>query len=348
MDKLLLKKTIYAFAVLLGAWVGVQYLLPVVLPFLLGALLALAAEPLVHLSEGGLKLRRSFASGLGVTVTLLLLLAFAGILGSLAVKEVTVLTHRLPDVRSAARQSINQLHSWLDAAAEKAPESVRGLLRQTVDNSLKDGTAFMDQVTERIPGAVTGVLGWIPKGTLTIFTGILSAFMISARLPKLRQWLKRKLPKRWNDKYLPALRQIRRGIWGWLKAQLKLMLVTWGIVGLGLTVLGVKYGILWAGLIALVDAVPVLGTGTVLIPWAIISFFQSKGIFGVGLLGIYVVALLVRTVLEPRLIGRQLGLDPLVTLICFYAGFTLWGFWGMLLSPILAAAMTTAVKQKEL
>lgn len=347
MDRLLLKKTIYAFAVLLGAWLGVQYLLPVLLPFVLGALLALAAEPLVQVADRKLKLRRSFASGLGVTVTLMLLVTFAAFLGSLAVKELTVLTHRLPDVRSAARQSIEQLHNWLDTAAAKAPESVRGLLTQTVDNSLKDGTALMDQVTERIPGAITGVLGWIPKGTLTIFTGVLSAFMISARLPRMRLWLGNKLPSSWHEKYLPALRQLRRGIWGWLKAQLKLMLVTWGIVGLGLTVLGVNYGILWAGLIALVDAVPILGTGTVLIPWAIISFFQNKGIFGVGLLGIYVVALLVRTVLEPRLIGRQLGLDPLVTLISFYAGFTLWGFWGMLLSPILAAAMTTALKQKE-
>lgn len=345
MDRVFLKKVIYVILVVLGLWLGVRYLLPVGLPFLLGALLALAAEPLVSLASK--KMKRSWAAGLGVSVTLVLLVCVVGLVGALAVKEVALVTDRLPDVQKAARQGLSQVQQWLQTAAEKAPQSVRGLLQQTVDSSFADGTALMEQVTERIPGAVTGVLTWIPKGTLTLFTGLLSAFMISARLPKFREKLSHRLPESWKQKYLPALRQLRHGLWGWLKAQLKLMLVTWAIVGLGLMLLRVDYGLLWAALIALVDAVPVLGTGTVMVPWALISFFQGKFVFGAGLLGIYGVALTVRTVLEPRLIGRQLGLDPLVTLIAFYAGFTLWGVAGMLLAPILAAAVGTVIKQKE-
>lgn len=345
MDRVFLKKVFYVILVVLGLWLGVRYLLPVGLPFLLGALLALAAEPLVSLASK--KMKRSWAAGLGVSVTLVLLVCVVGLVGALAVKEVTLVTDRLPDVQKAARQGLTQVQQWLQTAAQKAPQSVRGLLQQTVDSSFADGTALMEQVTERIPGAVTGVLTWIPKGTLTLFTGLLSAFMISARLPKFREKLTQQLPESWKVKYLPALRQIRHGLWGWLKAQLKLMLVTWAIVGLGLMLLRVDYGLLWAALIALVDAVPVLGTGTVMVPWALISFFQGEFVFGAGLLGIYGVALTVRTVLEPRLIGRQLGLDPLVTLIAFYAGFTLWGVAGMLLAPILAAAVGTVIKQKE-
>ena len=205
----------------------------------------------------------------------------------------------------------------------------------------------MEQVTQRLPGALTGVLSWLPKGTLTLFTGLLSAFMISARLPRLRKKVQSWLPSSWEEKYLPALRQLRHGLWGWLKAQLKLMLITWGIVGLGLMLLRVDYGFLWSGLIALVDAVPILGTGTVMVPWALISFLQGKFVFGIGLLGIYAVALTVRTAVEPRLVGRHLGLDPLVTLVAFYAGFTLWGFVGMLLAPVLAAAVGTVINQKN-
>ena len=346
MDRSLVKKTLYVAGILLGIWLGVKYLLPVLLPFLLGALLAFAAEPLVQLADHRLKLRRLFASGVGVTLTLALLVAFGVLLGSLAVKELTMLTHRLPDVRAAAGQSMEQLRSWMHTVVSSSPESVRGLLMQTVDDSLKDGTALVNQVTERIPGALTSAVGWLSKGTLAVFTAVLSAYMISVRLPKLRTLVQSKLPDSWHEKYLPTLQHLRRGLWGWLKAQLKLMVLTWGIVGLGLTILGVDYGVLWAGLIALVDAVPVLGTGTVLIPWALISFLQSRVVFGVGLLGVYAVALITRTVLEPRLIGRQLGLDPLVTLVAFYAGFALWGFVGMLLAPILAAAIGTALKQK--
>ena len=345
-DRALLKRALYVAGGLLGIWLAIRDLLPVVLPFLLGGLLALAAEPLVRLADQ--KLPRSFSAVVGVLGMLVLLAGTVVLLGSFLFKELTVLTHQLPDVQSAAKQGIEQIHGWLDQAVNSAPESVRGLLCQTVDSSLKDSTAIMEQVTGKIPGAVTGVLGGIPKGALTVFTGILSAFLISARLPKIKERLRRKLPESWHEKYLPALIHIRVGLWGWLKAQLKLMLITWGIVGLGLLVLGVDYGILWAGLIALVDAVPVLGTGTILIPWALISFFRGRGVFGIGLVGIYVIALITRTVLEPRMVGRQLGLDPLVTLIAFYAGYTLWGFWGMLLAPVLAAATATALKKNTI
>ena len=85
---------------------------------------------------------------------------------------------------------------------------------------------------------------------------------------------------------------------------------------------------------------PVLGTGTVLIPWSMVCFLQEDTFRALGLLGIYVFISLLRSVLEPRFVGKQLGLDPLVTLIAIYAGYRLWGLPGMLLAPILAVAAT--------
>ena len=345
MDRTFIKKTLYAALILLGLWLGITYLLPVALPFLLGLLLALAAEPFVRLANQGLKLRRSWAAGLGVVLTLALVVGVTVLLGTAAVREISLLTGHLPDVRQAAQLGMDHLHNVLDWAVEKTPDSVRGLLEQSVNRTFKDGTVLVEQVTGKLPGALTGVISWIPKGTLSVFTAILSAFMISARLPKLKQALHSRLPQSWHETYLPALRQLRHGLWGWLKAQLKLMLLTFAVVGPGLAVLGVDRGILWGAVIAVVDAVPVLGTGTVLIPWAVISFLQDRVAFGVGLLAVYFVALTLRSVMEPRLIGRQLGLDPLVTLITFYAGYQLFGFVGMILSPVLAAAVATVLKK---
>jgi predicted PurR-regulated permease PerM len=102
-----------------------------------------------------------------------------------------------------------------------------------------------------------------------------------------------------------------------------------------------------AALITLVDAFPVLGVGTVLVPWSILRFVQNDYVLGIGLLALYAAIWLVRSVLEPRLLGKELGLDPLVTLIAIYAGFRLWGLGGMLLTPILAMAVTQIVKQME-
>ena len=86
----------------------------------------------------------------------------------------------------------------------------------------------------------------------------------------------------------------------------------------------------------LVDAFPVLGTGTVLIPWALVCFIQGEGARAVGLLGLYAVAALTRSAMEPKLLGQHLGLDPLTTLLALYAGYRFWGLPGMLLSPLLA------------
>ena len=103
----------------------------------------------------------------------------------------------------------------------------------------------------------------------------------------------------------------------------------------GFFLLGVPGKLVMALLTALVDAVPLLGTGTVLVPWALVSFLSGEPVRAVGLLGVYVTALLTRSALEPKLLGRQLGLDPLAALVALYIGFRLWGFGGMILAPIL-------------
>ena len=118
------------------------------------------------------------------------------------------------------------------------------------------------------------------------------------------------------------------------------------IVGTGLFLLRIPYAPIWGLLIAFVDAIPILGTGTVLLPWSLISLLQGQPAKAVGLLGIYVIALLSRSILEPKLVGKHLGLDPLVTLAALYAGFQLWGIPGMILSPMLCVVLLELVRAK--
>ena len=138
------------------------------------------------------------------------------------------------------------------------------------------------------------------------------------------------------------LRRIRSALWGWIKAQALLSGLCFLVLLVGFVVLKVPHAPLWAALIALVDAVPLLGTGTVLVPWSLVCFLQKNTAKGIGLLGIYTVALLSRSTMEPRLVGKQLGLDPLVTLVSLYAGYLFWGVGGMLLSPILCVIVKEA------
>ena len=143
-----------------------------------------------------------------------------------------------------------------------------------------------------------------------------------------------------------ALRRLKHTLGGWLKAQLKLSGITFTVATTGLFLLQIPYAPLWGALIALVDAFPVLGTGAVLVPWSLVSFLQGDHLLAFGLLGLYAAAAVTRTVLEPRLVGKQLGLDPLVTLMALYAGFKLFGLLGMILAPMLAVTTTQLLELK--
>ena len=340
------RKAVIFLGVVVAVWLGIRFLLPVILPFLMGTLLALAAEPMVRFGVNKLRFPRPLCAGVGVTLTLILLAGILSLAGALAVKELGTLARSLPDVQNTVEQGMTVLQDFMVNLANRMPDRARTAITGTILEVFNDGSTLLRQVTNRVPGMISDLLGWIPDGALGFGTGILSSFMISARIPKLRTWLAMRLPESWKEKYLPRLRRVRKTLGSWLKAQGKLAAVTYGIVAAGLLLLRVRYGPLWAVLIALVDAVPVLGTGTVLVPWAIVSLLQGQTVRGFGLLAIYVAAMVTRTVLEPKLVGKQLGLDPLVTLLFLYVGYRLWGILGMILAPMLAAAAKSITAER--
>ena len=329
----------------LGAWLVLRYLLPVFLPFVLGLLLAVAAEPVVSFCVR-LRLPRWASAGIGVSTTLLLLVALVGVIGAALVRELGVLTGRLPDLQTTAQEAAAHLRLFLEDAASRTPENVRPLVNKSVSRLFSSGTELVEQATVRLPRMVSGILGRVPDGALGVGTGILSGFMFSVRLPRFKKTVSEKMPESVKTQLLPAVKRAKGAVFGWLKAQIKISAITYGIVAVGFLVLRIPYGPLWAAAVALVDAVPLLGTGTVLLPWALVSLLQREHLRAIGILGIYGAAFFSRTLLEPRLVGRHLGIDPLVTLMCLYLGYRFWGILGMLFAPILAAALIAAGQNK--
>lgn len=325
-------------------WLGGKYILPLALPFLLGLLLALAAEPGVRLLHRRFHLNNSLASFLGVTATLVLLSGLGILLISLLVKELGRLAGILPDLEATARQGLTSLEDWLLRLAMAAPDGIRPLLTRSVLGLFDGGSDLYDRAISQLPAIATGFLSHVPDSFLALGTGLLSAYLFSARMPKLRAWFRRFLPRDWRDRWLPAFKNLKTAVFGWLRAQCKLMALTFAIVCAGLLLLKVSFAPVWAVLIALVDAVPMLGTGLILVPWSLILFLEGNSLQAVGMLGLFAAATLTRSTLEPRLLGKQLGLDPLVTLAALYLGYRLFGIVGLLFSPILAVAIVQSLK----
>ena len=340
MSQNLPRKLFTLTAVILAIWLTLRYLMPILTPFLLALLLALAAEPLVKVFHRKMHLPRGAATGIGVTMTLVLLILLIMVLGALILRELGALAGVVPDLEGTALQGMESLEGWLLGMAGRTPDSIQPILTHSVEGMFSDSTALLDQVTSKLLSLASGVVSKLPDSALGVGTWLLASFMISAKLPKIKAWVNAHLPASWHEKYLPMLRRIKKSVFGWLLAQCKLMSITFLVLTVGFFVLQIRYAPLWAFVVALVDALPVLGTGTVLIPWSLVCFLQGDTVRGIGLLGVYAAASLTRSVLEPRLIGRQLGLDPLITLLAMYAGYRIWGLAGMILAPLLAVTVS--------
>lgn len=340
-----LRKAIILLAVFLGSWLFIRYLLPVALPFLLGGALALAAEPAVNFLCSRLHLPRGAAAGIGVGITFAMLVLLLLLLGAFLLRELSNLTVIVPQAQQMIQTGLTALQDFLLNLANRAPEGLAGMLTQSVLELFSGGAALLSQVTNKLLGIASGVLGRIPDSALGFGTGLISSFMISAKLPRIRDFIRQRIPDSWKEKYLPAAEATKKTVSSYLRAQFKLMGITFLIVGAGLMLLRIRLAPLWATLIAIVDAIPLLGTGTVMLPWALVCLLQGNHVLSVGLLGIYAAAAITRSVLEPRLIGRQMGIDPLLTLVALYLGYRLWGVLGMLLAPMAAA---TAIRLADL
>ncbi len=318
---------------LVGAALGVALLLrygfQLVTPFLLGAALALSAEPIVKRLEG--KFSRKIASAASVGLSLLVGIGVLYFGGRLAFQGLSRFANNLPDLQGSLQTVRNGLHTLADAA----PQGAREALHRVVEEGFTDSQALLGKVATAAAGSVAAWVGKFSRWAVQLGTAILAGFMLSARLPKIKKWIYGKLPNAQNG--VRALSESKRALLGWAKAQGKLMILCYGVVSVGLYIIGIKNGFFIGALVALVDAVPMLGTGTVLLPWALFQFLQGQAYKGVGLCLLFLTSFVLRAFLEPRLVGKQIGLDALSALVAIYLGFQIWGIFGMLLFPVLFA-----------
>ena len=316
-----------------AVWLCLRYLFPLFLPFILGLAISLAAEPAAIFLQRRLHWRRSCAAAAAVTAFLAVTGLTLWLAGAVAVERITKLAHSLDGAAEQVAAGVETVRVWAVSLAARAPGGLAQPLTASVEELFSDGSALLHRGTDAALGMAGQAAQRLPGSLVTLGTAVLSAYMICARLPRLLERFTA-LPL-WQKRLRPALLRLRSTLKCWLRAQLRLSAVTFGIVLVGLMLLGVKQKLALAALTAAVDAVPLLGSGTVLLPWALFSFLSGAPVRAVGLLGIYATALLTRSSLEPRLLGRQLGLDPLAALVALYAGYRIWGFGGMILAPIL-------------
>lgn len=174
----------------------------------------------------------------------------------------------------------------------------------------------------------------LPNILIYIIITLLSTFFISTDSKLISDALEKHIPLRWLVKVQSVINDLFHALGGYLKAQGILITITFCELLIGLSLFKVRYALILAIAIAIIDALPILGTGTILIPWAIVLAVMGNYRFAACIFGLYLFILIVRQLIEPKIVGTQIGIYPLLTLIAMYAGTQFVGVWGLILGPI--------------
>ena len=331
-EQRLLRLAAYILLVCAAVFLFLRFFLPVALPFGLGFALSQLAEPAVR----SLRLRRGLSAALVMSALFLFCALVIILLARVCLEELTQLTQQLPMLLESLQEPLARLRSTLLNLAGRAPDGLGEALRDRVEKIFSDTSALIGQGSELLFSFLSHLVARLPAFFLFLVTTVVSSFMFSAEREALGKRFAAKIPAAWRKKGADLGAHLKQALLGWLRAEVRMMGITFAVVTAGLLLLGAKTPLLLGAAIAAVDALPVLGTGTVLIPWGIFSLLRGETVRGAGLLLLYGLAAALRTTLEPRLVGRQIGLHPLLTLLSMYAGFRFFGLGGMILLPILA------------
>lgn len=324
------KQALYIIAAIVVLFLSMEYVLPLLLPFLLGSLMAFGVEPEVGFLQRKLHFPRFLASVLGVTVGLVLLFGLVAALTTLLLRQLQRLGNALPELTVTVSSGLELLQSWLLRLSDRLPKEMGETVERAIISLFGSGSRLLERLAGMVLSAANRLLGWLPGGALSLGTGILSAYMISIELPRLKKitFFSK------ESRLLSFGRNLRDILLSYGKAQLLLMGIIFAMLLAALWFFHIPFSPLWAFLIAIIDAIPVLGTGVVLVPWSIVCMLQGAQSRSIGLLALFAATTIGRTVLEPKFLGKELGLDPLLTLIAMYIGFRLWGILGLILAPL--------------
>ena len=331
------RKRLIILLVIVAVCASVYFLLPKLFvlfgPFLLAWFFSWVAQPVADF----LVLRLHFPKKLaGVLTVLLVITVIGGILFALLshiVEEISSLSDQIPDYYERIAYYAERFFARTQGVYIYLPDS----LIETIENFSNQLSQWVGDTlsswVEPLSRYALNAASHLPSAFVFLVMTILATYFLLNDKRYFKSWLYENLPVGLTVHMTGVKRELTGALGGYLKAQLILMCITFGELTIGFLVLRVHYALFLAIIVAVMDAIPVLGTGTVLIPFAAISFIMGNWVLGVGLLVLYGVCLLVRQMLEPKIISHQIGLHPLVTLVFMYLGLKLFGFLGMILGP---------------
>ena len=305
------------------------------MPFFIAGVLALITEPIIKFNMNKLKMSRRVSSTIVVTFTVILILAVATWLAFYAVGKVVDISKNIPSILGS---TTNTIEGGFSNVFDELNEYVSEDTVDAMSDSLSSGIKSLSNYIQNIVSQLLLMIMSVPKLIINIIITILAFVLFTKDRLNIINIINFHFPEKWIKKTIMVKNEIFSTLSSYLKVYSKIIVITAVelIICFGfLNAIGFKFDhiIRLSILIAIIDILPVLGIGTVLIPWFVWSFITGNIGLGFALMIIYILLTIIRQTIEPKLVSKQLGIHPLITLLSMYAGFKIVGFSGLILGP---------------
>lgn len=316
-----------AILTVLAVWFLFSYLLP----FLIGiAMAVLVKKPAAYLSG-----KTRLSSGAWSVILVLFFYGAGASLLLLLIWQLIVqagnLLEMLPHYFRDFTEMFSSYGDKLTEFTEKLPAPIQSAASGAFEDTLGQ---IVSSLTTFLTNSVVKLIQGIPSVFFSAIITVVASCYIAVDTNHLIRFVRELLKESTYNKLLRIREILSNKILKYILGYVILTAIAFAELLVGFWILDVKYALLLAAITALIDLLPVFGTGTVLLPWAIFSFAMGNGAQGFGLIALYAVICIVRYFTEPRIIGKNVGVNPLLTLAAMFVGLKIGGIWGLLLLPI--------------
>ena len=336
--------SISSVAIIALAYVLLKYALGIILPFAFSYLIVALARPIINKMCKRRRVPKPLASILVISILLFIIIYLTVICLSYGIKQLGSITNNILDNLSSENNFISSTLEWIEGLKIKFPflnsilpgmdESLYSMLLETVGNALK-------ALSSKLTSLISSFISSFPSFLVMLIVIILSLFYFSKDYDLIAEKIEKIAPQKISSK-LPIIKnEIISMVSKYLKAYSILLIISLVQLFSGFLILGVKNSFLLAVVISFVDMLPVLGVGTVLIPWSIVEFVRGNTFMGIGLLILFLIVYIVRQIAEPKILSKQMNVHPLITIFALYAGLKLLGIGGLIIAPFLAFLIKT-------
>lgn len=340
---------LFVTGILILSAASLFYLSKYTYPFIIAVFIAFFMNPLVNFLERKAKIPR----GLAVFISLVFILSiFAGLitllvaeivsgadyLGEVVPKHVETLIDFIEQIVAGQILPLyNKIATLFNNLDLQQQDTIMANIQNAGQKIGSTAGSFIQGFFQNIPA----IIGWFPNAATVLIFSLMATFFISKDWYRLSGFSGKILPDKVFFSFKRVVEDLKKALFGFVRAQFTLISLTTIIVLIGLLILQVKYAITIALICGLVDILPYLGTGTIFVPWIVYAAITGDTSLAIGLGVLYAVVIVQRQLMEPKVLSSSIGLDPLATLVALFVGFKLIGFLGLIAGPVVLVIINT-------